>query len=59
MKTPSILFSFLILALALPCGAQVGNPAPTTKLEGFTQTKAKALGDYVGRALVVEFFAFW
>ena len=28
-------------------------------LEGFSQTKAKRFNDFVGRAVLIEFFAYW
>ena len=37
----------------------VGSPLPAVALEGFTQTKAASLEDYSGRALLIEFFAYW
>ena len=32
---------------------------PAIPIEGLAQTKAKSLDDYIGRALLVEFFAYW
>ncbi len=48
------------LALAVPARAGVvGNYLSDVKLEGFAQTKAKSFDDFQGRAVLVEFFAFW
>jgi hypothetical protein len=50
-------------ALALLCAAsadaQVGRPLPPASVEGFTQTQARSLDDLVGRAVLIEFFAYW
>ena len=50
----------LVLMVGL-ASAQVGRPvpAPASDLEGFSQTEAKSFGDFVGRAVLIEFFAFW
>jgi len=42
-------------APASPAGGQL----PTIELEGFAQTKAKSFDDYAGRAVLIEFFAYW
>lgn len=34
-------------------------PLPSVPLEGFSQTPAKSLEDFTGRALLIEFFAYW
>jgi len=52
----------LALAAAAPFalpGSGVGDPLPEAELEGFTQTGATTLSDYAGRAILIEFFAFW
>lgn len=50
-----------VLVLAATSIAQrgVGAPLPELELEGFSQTKAKTLEDYSGRALLIELFAYW
>ena len=47
-----------LLALS-PAEGVVGKSMPTIPIEGLAQTKAKSLDDYIGRAVLVEFFAFW
>jgi hypothetical protein len=47
-------------ALALPVRAQdVGSVPPAFELEDFGLTEAASLDDYVGRAVLIEFFAHW
>lgn len=46
--------------LAASSAAQVGSPLPEKiELEDFSQTKATSLDDFRGRALMIEFFAYW
>jgi hypothetical protein len=61
MKRPSTLLLALVLsALALPTFAgNVGSPLPTPELEGMAQTQAKSFDDFLGRAVLIEFFAYW
>lgn len=47
-----------VLAPPLPSSG-VGEPLPPATLEGFTQTGATSIDDFVGRALFIEFFAYW
>ena len=50
----------LLGALGLPGLAQVGSPLPSDlDLEGLTQTKARSLGDFAGRVVLLEYFAYW
>jgi hypothetical protein len=52
--------ALLLCALAAPAGAQgVGSKLPVVELEEFTQTPAESFDDYMGRAVLIEFFAFW
>ena len=52
--------SLALLALvAAPAFGQVGKPLPAAELEDFTQTEATTLTDYTGRAVLIEFFAYW
>ena len=47
-------------ALALAAPAQgVGSSLPEIELEGYTQTEAKSYDDLLGRAVLIEFFAYW
>jgi hypothetical protein len=47
-----------VLAPPLPSSG-VGDPLPAATLEDFTQSGASSLDDFVGRALFIEFFAYW
>ena len=58
----------LILGLALlgaaslnaPARAQaIGSKLPPVQLEGLSQTGAKTFDDFLGRAVLLEFFAYW
>ena len=41
-------------------GAGSKLPAPIVGgLEGFTQTPAKSFDEFAGRAVLIEFFAYW
>ncbi len=46
-----------MLALAAPVPA--GGQLPPVEAEGFAQTKAKSFDDFAGRAVLIEFFAYW
>jgi hypothetical protein len=49
-----------LIGLAEPAAAQgVGTPIPEIKLEGYSQTGAKSFDDFFGRAVLIEFFAYW
>ena len=51
---------FLALTLALPAPAQkVGTRVPGLPLIGFVGTGAASFDDYVGRAVLLEYFAHW
>lgn len=50
----------LSLGLALAAAAQsVGSRIPKVELEGYGQTGAKSFDDFFGRAVLIEFFAYW
>ena len=58
----------LIAALALAIGAHFappaaaqapGTPLPPVELEELTQTGAESFDDFLGRAVLIEFFAYW
>ncbi len=62
MKLSQLLLAPVALAALLaftPAGGSVGKSMPALPLEGLAQTKAKSLDDYIGRAVLVEFFAYW
>lgn len=49
-----------LAGLIAPAAAQgVGTPLPEIELEGFSQTGAKSFDDFFGRAVLIEFFAYW
>lgn len=37
----------------------VGSKVPQVELEDFSQTPAKSFEDFTGRAVLIEFFAYW
>jgi hypothetical protein len=50
----------LLAALALPAAAQgVGSTIAEVELEGYAQTEAESFDDFFGRAVLIEFFAYW
>ena len=50
----------LIGALALPAASQgIGSTLPKLDMSDFAQTKAKSFEDFQGRAVLIEFFAYW
>lgn len=53
------LVAALALLWAASANAQVGRPLPPAAIEGFSQTAARSLDDLVGRAVLIEFFAYW
>lgn len=55
-----LLLALALGALALPSFAgNVGSLLPRPSLEGLAQTPAKSFDDFQGRAVLIEFFAFW
>jgi hypothetical protein len=59
MLRTALLSAFFLLT-ASPARAQgIGSPLPSIELQGFAQTGARSLADFHGRALLIEFFAFW
>lgn len=63
MRTLSLLSSLAVAAIAMtttPIRAQgVGSKVPAIELEDFSQTAAKSFDEFQGRAVLIEFFAFW
>lgn len=64
MKRLSLLVPLLALgalgAAPSSAGAQgVGSKLTGVELEGLAQTPAKSFADYQGRAVLIEFFAYW
>jgi hypothetical protein len=55
---------FLVVALAgllasATAAQGVGSKMPEVELEGFSQTPAKSYEDFLGRTVLIEFFAYW
>ena len=62
MKLSQLLLAPVALAALLaftPSEGVVGKSMPALPIEGLAQTKAKSIDDFAGRAVLVEFFAFW
>jgi hypothetical protein len=62
MKPSRILqLALALAALALPAtaGGGVGSTMPAVELEGYSLTKAKSFDEYLGRTVLIEFFAYW
>ncbi len=58
--TRTLLAPALLVALSLAAPAQdVGSSIGTLELSDFAQTEAKSYDDFVGRAVLLEFFAYW
>jgi hypothetical protein len=52
-------FAALLLGSAV-LAQDVGTPGPTdVELEDFAQTEAESYDDFFGRAVLIEFFAYW
>jgi hypothetical protein len=48
------------LLLAAPAAAQQpGTSLPDVRLDGLAQTPAESFEDFKGRAVLIEFFAYW
>lgn len=61
MKLKQLLFAPIALAALLalsPPTPESGKSLPPIPIEGLAQTKAKSIDEYVGRAILVEFFAY-
>ena len=60
MQPLSWIAAVALCALAASADAQgAGSKLPPVELEEFTLTPAKSFDDYFGRAVLVEFFAYW
>jgi len=49
----------LLASPLLASGQGVGSKLPALELEGYSQTPAQSFDDYLGRAVLIEFFAYW
>lgn len=64
MKLSRLPLLGLVLAAATLCASPasaqgVGSKLPAIQIEGLAQTPAKSFDDYLGRAVLIEFFAYW
>lgn len=60
LRASALALGFAAVSALPSASAQVvGNPLPPAELEGFAQTGAKSFGDYSGRLVLLEFFAYW
>ena len=55
----SLVGALLLLSATVGFGQSVGKFITDPAIEGLAQTEARAYGDLVGRAVLIEFFAFW
>ncbi len=55
------LLTLMVLAClgATSVAQEVGDKMPKIQTEEFTNTKIKSVGDFKGKLMLVEFFAFW
>ncbi|MBM3989421.1 MAG: hypothetical protein FJ298_00275 [Planctomycetes bacterium] len=54
------LLALCMASTSAPARAQApGTPLPPVRLEGLAQTGAKTFDDFMGRAVLLEFFAYW
>ena len=50
----------IVLLLSAGVIGQVGGTLPAKfDLEGFAKTPAKSYDDFIGRTVLIEFFAYW
>ena len=55
-----LLASAMTLGLCTSASADnLGKPLPTVELEGLTQSPAGSFEELAGRAVLIEFFAYW
>jgi hypothetical protein len=61
MKLTTLGLAVLACAVASgPSAAQgIGSKMPVVELEGYANTPAKTYDEFMGRAVLIEFFAFW
>jgi len=56
------LFIAAVMAFGLSTTAladSIGKPLPEADIQGFTQSPASSLDELTGRAVLIEFFAYW
>jgi hypothetical protein len=62
MKRTRFFAELVLIALGLVTAVPaqgVGSKVPALELEDFAQTPAKSYEDFLGRAVLIEFFAYW
>ncbi len=60
MHTTKLIPLALLLLGATASSQSEGKPVPDTiELEDFAQTEARSYDDFFGRAVLIEFFAYW
>jgi len=47
------------LVPSLSSAQGIGSRMPAVELEGYANTRAKSYDDFSGRAVLIEFFAYW
>jgi len=57
IRSLALLACFLLPALSRAQG--IGSRMPAVELESFANTAAKSFDELMGRAVLIEFFAFW
>ncbi len=57
----SVLAALALAVLSSPlfAGGGVGSQMPPVELEGYANTKATSFDDFLGRTVLIEFFAYW
>ena len=60
-RTRPFFLALALAAFALPDAraGNVGSTLPRPELEDFALTPAKSFDDYLGRTVLIEFFAYW
>jgi hypothetical protein len=59
MKLIGLTLPALALCAAPALAQGVGSKMPAVELEDYSQTPAKSYDDFLGRAVLIEFFAYW
>lgn len=58
--TRGVIAPLAVAALGTLTSAQeVGSPVPALELEGLSNTEAGSYDEMLGRAVLLEFFAYW
>jgi hypothetical protein len=60
MKLRTLFLSAAFLALTHAASAQdIGSNVNSLEITDFAQTEARSYDDLIGRAVLIEFFAYW